>query len=270
VIQAVFTSETQVSACLAMGDAAEARRLLVEAIRARPDDQRARMFLFQLLCVEGAWDKARGQLRALGELSPGARMLAAAYDQTIGGEQARARVFSGEEDASLLVDAPAWAVDVVAALTADAADAASLRTAAFDACPDVAGEVDGRLFDFLFDGDGRFGPMFEAIVAGRWGLVPFAAVEEISTEGPVDLRDLVWLPAEIRFRQGPALAAMLPARYPGTEQASDADLRLGRRTEWQEDAGVVRGIGQRVWTTSAGEDVGMLSFRRSRFFAEQP
>ena len=114
-------------------------------------------------------------------------------------------------------------------------------------------------------GDARFGPMFEAIVAGRWGLIPFAMVEEISTEGPVDLRDLVWLPAEIRFRQGPALAAMLPVRYPGTEREPEGGLRLARMTEWREAGGLVRGNGQRVWTTGEGEDVGILSFRRIRF-----
>lgn len=253
-------SEARVSDLLAAGDVAEARRRLVETLRSRPDDRRARMFLFQLLCVEGEWDKARAQLRALAELSPEAQMLAAAYGQAIEGEQTRARVFAGEEPASLLVDAPAWAADLVSALGAGEPIAAAL-----EACPDTPGEVDGRPFDFLFDGDDRFGPMFEAIVAGRWGLIPFAMVEEIGTEGPVDLRDLVWLPAEIRFRQGAALAAMLPVRYPGTEREPEAGLRLARMTEWREADGLVRGVGQRVWTTSDGEDVGILSFRRIRF-----
>ncbi|WP_019832430.1 type VI secretion system accessory protein TagJ [Sphingomonas sp. PR090111-T3T-6A] len=253
-------SEAQVSDLLAVGDVATARKLLVEALRSRPDDQRARMFLFQLLCVEGEWEKARAQLRALSELSPEAQMLAAAYGRTIEGEQTRARVFAGEEPASLLVDAPAWAADLVSVRGAGAPAAAAL-----EACPDTPGDLDGRLFDFLFDGDDRFGPMFEAIVAGRWGLVPFAVVEEISTEGPVDLRDLVWLPAEIRFRHGPALAAMLPARYPGTEREPESALRLARMTEWHEGDGLIQGVGQRVWTTSGGEDVGILSFRRIRF-----
>ncbi len=252
------TSEDHVIKRLLAGRVAEARGLLVESVRDDPTDQRARMFLFQLFCAEGEWDKARAQLRALAELSPEAQMLAAAYGQAIEGERARGRVFAGEEPASLLVDGPAWAMDLVTAIgTGDAATV--------EASPDTPGEVDGRPFDFLFDGDDRFGPMFEAIVAGRWGLVPFAAVEEISTEGPVDLRDLVWLPAEIRFRQGPAMAAMLPVRYPDTEREPEAALRLARMTEWREVGGLFRGVGQRVWTTSAGEDVGILSFRRIRF-----
>lgn len=259
-ISVVSLNETHTAQLLAAGDVAEARRQLVQGVRDRPADQRARMFLFQLLCVEGEWEKARAQLRALAELSPEAQMLAAAYGQAIEGEQARARAFAGEEAASLLIEAPAWAEALVSAIATGEPDAAAL-----DACPDTPGDVDGRPFDFLFDGDARFGPMFEAIVAGRWGLIPFAMVEEISTEGPVDLRDLVWLPAEIRFRQGPALAAMLPVRYPGTEREPEGGLRLARMTEWREAGGLVRGNGQRVWTTGEGEDVGILSFRRIRF-----
>jgi type VI secretion system protein ImpE len=264
-MSSVVMCETQVSDLLAGGDVAEARRLLVETIRLRPDDQRARMFLFQLLCVEGEWDKARNQLHALGGLSPEAQLLTAAYGQTIEGERARSRAFAGQQATPLLVNAPDWATALASASGLATAKAEAVRATALEACPDTPGEVDGRPFDFLFDADERFGPMLEAVIGGRWGLVPFAIVEEISTEGPVDLRDLVWLPAEIRFRQGPALAAMLPVRYPGTQDEPAAALHLARVTEWREANGRIRGVGQRVWTTSTGEDVGILSFRRIRF-----
>jgi len=252
---------------LSSADIKEARKLVGDIVRLRPSDQRARMFLFQLLCVECAWAKASSQLRALETLSPEARILAAAYGQAIEGELHRAEVFRAQAPASLLVDAPDWAVDIVDALAADPQEAAARRASAFDRCPDTPGEIDGKRFDFLFDPDNRFGPTFEAIVAGRWGLIPFSAVEEIETEGPVDLRDMVWLPAEIRFRQGPALAAMLPVRYPDIETESDTELLLSRRTEWREHSGALRGAGQRVWTTSGGDDVDILSFRHVRFAA---
>ncbi|WP_232280419.1 type VI secretion system accessory protein TagJ [Sphingomonas sp. PAMC 26605] len=242
---------------------------LIDDIRKRPADQRSRMYLFQLLCVEGMWDKAGAQLRTLAQLSPEAQMLAAGYGQAIAGEVTRAACFAGKGEATLLVDPDGWAADLVAAIEAEAAGyiarSVQLRSDAFDRCPLFSGEVDGRPFRTLFDGDMRFGPTVEAIVAGRWGLIPFSTIEEIVTAGPVDLRDLVWLPAEIRFRDGPALAAMLPVRYPGVEHEADADLRLARRTEWRELPYAVHGAGQRVWTTDAGEDVGILSFRRIKF-----
>jgi type VI secretion system protein ImpE len=259
------TVETLANGHLASGDLGATRRLLSEGLRTRPDDQRARMFLFQLLCIDGEWDKARVQAQALAQLSPEAQMLSVAYGQVIDGELARAAAGRGAEPAALLHASPEWLVELATVFAADGEAAASRRARAFDGSPDMPGDVDGRRFDFLFDGDGRFGPAFEAIIAGRWGLIPFTAVEEIASEGPVDLRDLVWLPAEIRFREGGSAAALLPARYPGTEQAPDAELRLARRTEWRESGDMVRGTGQRIWTTSAGEDVGILSFRRIRF-----
>ncbi len=260
-------SDAQIAAedSLASGDLDRTYRQLAEQLRARPDDQRARMFLFQLQCVNGAWDAARSSANLLAQLSPEARMLAVAYGQAIDGEGARGMACHGIDPALLLHASPGWAIDLVNALAADAEGAAEMRARAFDACPDTPGEVDGRPFNYLFDGDGRFGPAFEAIVAGRWGLLPFCTVEEIKTEGPVDLRDLVWLPAQIRLREGGSVAALLPARYPGTEQEADSQLRLARRTDWIDGDALVRGIGQRVWTTSSGEDVGILSFRHIRF-----
>ncbi|MFD1951484.1 type VI secretion system accessory protein TagJ [Sphingomonas arantia] len=255
-----MTADTQQD----LGDIAGTIEILRNRLRAVPGDQRARMFLFQILCVEGAWEKARAQLKMLAELSPDARMLSLAYNQAIDGEVARRDACGGGASAPLLRASPGWVSDLADAFAADAHSAAAMRARAFDASPDAPGDVDGRPFDYMFDGDGRFGPAFEAIIAGRWGLMPFCVVEQIKSEGPVDLRDTVWLPVEIRLRDGGAVAALLPARYPDTELQDDLALRLGRRTDWH-GTDPVRGLGQRVWTTSTGEDIGILSFRTIRF-----
>jgi type VI secretion system protein ImpE len=263
------TALIEAHASLKSGRIRETRTLLAQALRTTPNDLQARMFLFQLLCIEGQWDKARTHLRALVQVSPEAQMLSTAYGQVIDAETARAEAMIGQTDAPLLAGSEAWALDLSTALRADAtgrfAEGDYLRNRAFEAAPDVAGEVDGRAFEFLFDGDARFGPCFEAMVAGRWGLIPFCSVREIVSPGPVDLRDLVWLPVEIALLDGRTLAALLPARYPGTEQETDADLLLGRRTDWREQDERTHGVGQRIWTLSDGQDVGLLSFRRIRF-----
>lgn len=253
----------------AHGIDAETRTHLTSRLKDNPGDVGARMFLFQLLCVEEEWNKARTQLRTLARISPDAQVLAVAYRQAISGEGARAACFAGQLEGTPLVDPNGWASDLLAAIAADArgdiATGAQLRTDAFDRCPDTPGAVDGRAFEALYDGDMRFGPALEAIVAGRWGLIPFSQIEQIATSGPVDLRDLVWLPAEVRLRDGPVLAVLLPVRYPGVSSEADSDLRLARRTEWHETPHLVRGAGQRIWTTDAGEEVGILSFRRITF-----
>jgi type VI secretion system protein ImpE len=257
--------EAQINAGLEAGDIPATLTSLRERLVARPDDQRARMFLFQILCVEGAWSKARAQLGALAQSWPETRMLAIAYGQAIDAEAAREAGYAGDMPAPLLHGTADWVADLAGAFAVEGEVAAALRRQAFDAAPDTPGEVDGLAFDFLYDGDARFGPMIEAIIAGRWGLIPFAVLEEIRTEGPVDLRDLVWLPVELRFQGGGTAAALLPVRYAGTEKEEDARLRLARRTVWREENGGVRGLGQRVWTTSAGDDIDILSFRSIRF-----
>jgi hypothetical protein len=113
----------------------------------------------------------------------------------------------------------------------------ALRDQAFEEAGDTPGMRDEAKFAWVADIDPRLGPCFEAIVGGRWGLIPFEAVDVIKVDGPNDLRDVVWLPVQIMLRSGQSAAALLPARYPGTETETDSDLRLGRKTEWRNGAG---------------------------------
>ncbi len=255
-------------ALLRAGDLEGARASLVEAVRKGPQDQPARMFLFQLLCVTGEWDKALIQLRALTQLSPEAQMLAVAYSQAIEAEKFRAQVFAGAAQPALLVKS-AWAGDLAGALSAlcqgRANDAEALRERAFEAAPDTPGDLDGTAFDWIADGDARFGPAIEAIIAGQWGLAPFDAIEKIESEGPKDLRDIVWLPVQLAFKTGQSVAALLPARYPGSEGLGDTALRLARGTNWADQSWGQAGRGQHEWSLSDGSDVGILSLRRLAF-----
>jgi len=254
---------------LRAGDLEGARAALVEAVKRAPADQAVRMFLFQLLCLLGEWDKAQAHLRTLASLSPEAQMLAVNYNLAIEAERVRGKVFAGEEPPALLVSSSAWAGDLAKSLGAlaagRAAEAEECRDRAFEAAPDTPGELDGVDFDWIADGDTRFGPAVEAIIAGRWGLVPFDAIERIESAGPRDLRDLVWLPAQVAFKTGQSVNAMLPARYPGAEDLADNALRLARRTDWRDEAWGAVGVGQHQWSLSAGGEAGLLSLRRLTF-----
>jgi len=250
------------------GDIDGARAALVDKVRSAPSDQAARMFLFQLLAVAGEWDKANKQLDLLAQLSPEAQMLGMAYGQAIEAERVRARVFAGEAEMPVLI-ASSWLGRLAEAFGHWAnnrtAEGDAARDEAFDGAPDTPGDLDGEAFDWIADADGRFGPSFEAIVNGQYGLIGFDAVERIESAGPQDLRDLIWYPVQIAFRSGQSAAALLPARYPGSEAAADAGERLGRATGWTDAAEGQRGSGQHLWATSAGDDHGLLSVRTLRF-----
>nr|WP_280526271.1 type VI secretion system accessory protein TagJ [Novosphingobium marinum] len=129
----------------------------------------------------------------------------------------------------------------------------------------MPGTFDGTAIEWIADADSRFGPTFEAIIGGRYGLMPFDEVEWIRSEGPRDLRDMIWYPVQIGFRNGQSGAAFLPARYPGTDTDGTNDQKLARVTDWQEREWGDAGIGQRLWTLSDGTDKGIFELRNLEF-----
>ena len=253
------------------GDVAAARAALIEEVRARPDDRKARMFLSQLLLVLGEWDKALTHMKTLASLSPEALTLFTAYDRAVTAEKQREAVFAGKALPEALAPAGPWFQLLLQALAAETAGdveaAARLRAEAFDQAPETKGEADGVPFDFIADADARFGPSLEAIVDGKYGLVPFEAIVELTCDGVRDLRDLVWMPARISLRTGQSGHVFLCARYPGAAADADAAIKLARKTEW-EDSGELgnHGRGQRV--LDAGDhEVALLELRRLTFAA---
>lgn len=258
-------------ALLRAGDLDGARAALIAQVRASPDDLPTRMFLFQLMAIAGEWDKARAQLSAMAQFSPEAQMLAVAYGQAIDAERQRAIALAGLQPVPVLARHGDWIGGIATAMgkfgRGDLAAAIAERDAALDVAPDTPGtlEADGADavgFDWLANADPWFGPSVEAIVAGKWGLLPFDALKWIRSSGLADLRDTVWFPVEIGLRAGPSVAALLPARYAGTETASDPRLRLGQSTDWTAQG---RGVGQQVLITSGDLDVGLCSLRRVTF-----
>lgn len=249
--------------CLRSGDLDGARAALVDHLKAHPADPGGRMFLFQLLALAGDWDKARLHLNALAKLTPEAQMLSVVYNQAIEAEAVRAAVHTGKERATVIRGA--WAEGLADALqhyaTGDRAAGDEARDQALDQAPDTPGAMDGTRFDWISDADSRFGPTFEAILHGRYGLIAFSEVERITSEGPKDLRDMIWYPVQIAFREGQSVAALLPARYPGSEASSDPMARLGRTTVWSEGAGGDTAHGQHLLALSSGEERDLLSLR---------
>ena len=131
-----------------------------------------------------------------------------------------------------------------------------LAAEAFDAAPASRGTIDGVSFEWVADADSRLGPVLEAMVNGRYYWIPFSRLASVEIEPPTDLRDVVWLPAHLRFSNGGEQIAMLPVRYPGSELSADDQIAMARKTEWHEEpaeSGRWVGSGQRVLVTDLGE-----------------
>src|SRR5215510_10754510 len=181
------------------GDPQLALTRLQEDIRARPGDARLRVFLFQLLCVLGQWERALNQLKVSSEMEPLALPMAQTYGEAIRCEAIREEVFAGRKSPMILGEPDEWLARLIEsrlrAGRGETAQAEDLRAQAFEQAPGSSGDVDGTPFDWIADADSRLGPVVEAIINGRYYWTPFSRIAKIAFEKPEDLRDLVWMPA---------------------------------------------------------------------------
>lgn len=242
---------------------------LQDQVRKDASNPRHRVFLFQLLCVLGDWERARDQLKVLADLDAGSLALVHVYGAAISCELLRREVFAGARTPLVLGEPLPWLALLVQALAArgeGGADARTLRAEALEQAPAVPGSIDGRPFEWIADGDPRLGPVCEALIDGRYYWVPFERIRSLALEAPADLRDVVWMPAQLVLANGGQTAALIPARYPGSETDPDNLIRLARKTEWDEVApGTFHGRGQRMLTTDSSEyallDVRLIELR---------
>ena len=240
------------------GDPVAALQRLQEQVRTRPEDPKLRVFLFQLLCVLGQWERALNQLEVASTLDAGALAMAQMYGAAVRCEAIRRDVFEGRRSPMIFGEPDQWlALLIESLLTAgkgDPAGAETLRLRAFEDAPASPGTLNGEPFEWIADADSRLGPVIEAIVNGRYYWLPFSRLSRVTLEAPADLRDVVWMPAQLEFQNGGQVVGLIPARYPGSETSSDGLLQLGRKTIWEEFAADAhRGLGQRILATDAGE-----------------
>ncbi len=244
-------------AALRAGDPPQALKLLQDQVRAKPSDAKLRVFLFQLLCVLGQWERALNQLQLVGELDPSALPMVQTYREAIACERLREAVFAGRKVPLLFGEPEPWVALLIEAVLrdgrGDADDAHTLRSQAFEQAPASAGVVDGQAFEWLADADMRLGPVLEAVINGRYYWVPLNRLSRLRIEAPADLRDAVWSAAQLQFANGGESVALIPTRYVGTP-LDDGALALARRTEWAEPRpGFFVGRGQRVLGTDGGD-----------------
>ena len=240
------------------GDLDAALGYLQEQVRQRPADAKLRVFLFQLLCVLGQWERALSQLNVAADLDAQALGMAQMYRDAVQCELLRARVFAGERSPLIFGEPAEWLALLIESLlvagTARQGEAQSLRQRAFEAAPASPGSVDGKRFEWIADADMRLGPVCEAIINGRYYWVPFERLTKIDLEAPTDLRDVVWTPAHFQFSNGGEAVGLIPTRYAGSEAADDHLLRLARKTVWNEASpDVFIGLGQRQFSSDAGD-----------------
>ena len=265
-------STPQALELLQQSDAEGALKALQADIRSNPADVKKRIFLFQLLCVLGQWERALNQLTALGEMAASALPMVQTYREAIKCEMLRAEVFAGKKVPMLFGQPDTWTALLIEAMLREGkgelTEARTLRDQAFEQAPSCAGTVDGQPFAWMADADMRLGPVLEAIVNGKYYWIPLDRLSSVQIEAPADLRDQVWMPANFMFTNGGETVGLIPTRYAGSFESGDGALALSRRTDWLEPLpGFYTGLGQRLLTTDQG-DLALMDIRRIDFEAQ--
>jgi type VI secretion system protein ImpE len=243
---------------LRRGQLPQCLEALQAEVRRQPADPKLRVFLFQLLSVMGRWDRALAQLKVASEMDAKCAALGQIYEPAVHSEALRAEVFAGKRTPVIFGEPETWMGLLVQAneLTGKGQYAASqeLRARALEEAPAVGGKVNDKPFEWIADADPRTGPMLELVLNGRYCWAPFHRIRSVTFEPPTDLRDSVWLPAQLRWSNGGEAVALVPVRYPGSESAQDPALVMARKTDWLSRAeGLDLGMGQRLLATDEGD-----------------
>ena len=247
------------------GQIKEALAALQNEVRNKPEDQRLRIFLFQINCVLGQFDKALTQLQVISSLNAETMLMARIFQPVIQCEMLRREVFAGKRTPLIFGEPAEWIGFSVQANElagkGQYAAALELRDKAFEAAPATSGRINDSAFTWISDADSRLGPLLEVILEGKYYWIPFSRIKRIIIPKPTDLRDLVWTPAEFVWANGGAVTGHIPCRYPLTESSTDDALRLSRKTAWSEPAeGYNVGLGHRILTTD-NADYSLLECR---------
>ncbi len=260
---------TSAGDALKQGNLEDALATLQADVRNDPANSGHRIFLFQLLCVTGQWDRALTQLNTAAEMNNDALLMAQAYREVLQCERFREEVFAARKAPLVFGDPPAWIGLILQSLQhsskGEGGAAKELVLKALDSIDERPGTIDDTAFSWLSDADMKLGPVMEAIIDGKYYWVPYSNISTVEFPEPADLRDLIWLPANFTWTNEGTSVGFVPARYCVEHAQSDSSALLARKTEWI-DIGddFYTGVGQRTFT-SGDADYSMLSTRKIQF-----
>jgi len=249
---------------LATGNLEAALAEVGARLRANPELAREHVFLFEILVLAGRWEKARQRLDVLEHVAPSNQSAYQFWRTAIAAEEQRREVFAGTAAPRIVGEPEPWLPPLVGALADEAggrvAEARAARARALAQAPAWSGDVTGptgvaRGGD-LRDVDDRLGPVIEMLWLGRYYWLPFSRVARLraARAGKLRLVDVAWFPVNVTLVDGTDVDALVPTRYPGSENDPDPLVRVGTKTEIAVgEPGETRGRGQRLFASGAEE-----------------
>ncbi len=208
-------------------------------LRKQPGDTKRRIFLFELLCFAGEYDRASKQLDVLASGGKDAESGAMLYRAALHAQRTREEMFAKNQ--------------------------LPLSTS----LPPSSGICDGTAFQDFVDEDDRIGSNLEVFIAGSYTWIPFHYIERVDVEPPTRLRDLLWAPAILHttkdFRLQDLGQVLLPVLAPLSWKHADDEVRLGRASVWMENEAAP--AGQKLFLADE-EAIPILQIRELSFHRE--
>jgi len=253
---------TKANEFLNAGQLSAALEQVTQEVKAKPSDGSLRIFLFELLCFAGEFDRAEKQLDVIGHQNAEADLAVQVYHNNIKAERSRLRLFSDGLQPHFLSEPPAYVDLQLAAINrlreGNFVEAREVLNRAEEKRPALSGKCKERPFKDFQDYDDIVGPVLELIVHDKYTWLPFEQVRRMEIPPPKQLRDLMWAPARIESLSGTTGEVFVPALYAGSYRNPNDQVKLGRMTDWQqvgEDVSMV--VGQRLFLVD-GDDVSIF------------
>jgi type VI secretion system protein ImpE len=240
----------------------EATDTQIQEVKAQPADHGRRLFLFELAAFAGDLERARRQIEAVHYEEPERDAALQGYRKLLDAEQKRWRLFGESLKPRFLGEPPEHVhlrVEAVNRLREGRqAEAAELLNRANAGAAALKGTLNGKAFEGIRDADDLFGTVLEVMAQGEYFWVALEQVDSLAMNAPAFPRDLIWMPARLMLHDGQQGEVFLPVLYPGSHEAGDDALKLGRATDWkQAEGGPVLGTGAKTFLV--GDDGSALA-----------
>jgi type VI secretion system protein ImpE len=238
-------------------------------VKSNPTNEAARIFLFELSCFAGNWERAEKQLEVIGHQDTVAMVGSKIYQQNFKAERDRINFFENGTRPETAMKAPEYVEDLIKAnelirlgKTGEARlllDQIDVNRAAFKCT------VNGDGFSDLRDYNDTTMCVFEVIIKDSYVWLPFEQVEKIEFFERKSLRDVYWPQGKFELTNGTSGELFFPSLYVNTWKSDDDLIRLGRSVDWR-DLGneIYAGEGARIYTMD-GKDKSILDIKSIEF-----
>ena len=243
-----------------------------DEVRNNPTRLETRTTLFEFLSFCGELDRAEKQLDVVGQQDAKSEWAVQVYRNVLAAERNRRRLWSDGLAPEFLLDPPEyvqWHLQAINRLReGNLSEANELLAKSAEHRSDVLATIGESPAAAFQDCDDVLAPVLELIILRDYVWLPLEHVRELEIMKPERPRDLIWIPVRLVLQDDSQRRGYMPVLYPGTHQHPDDQVKLGRKTDWQEtDSGPVRGIGQKMFLH--GEDaISLLELGEVRFGAE--